>query len=141
MRSIGIKSLIAGLLLTIVNPLKSQTPGEQYTAVQSRLKTGWGTFNNKSLLSHVLLPEGFAMNLGVKLQQNNGNNYLKEALISCRGLRPEVVTPGYKSFDGSYSELTLSWNGVKFKIESATTTTQDLILLVTPIGVPENIPA
>jgi hypothetical protein len=81
------------------------------------------------------------MNLGVKLHQNNGANYLKEAYISCRGLRPEVITPGYKAFDGSYSELTISWNGVKFKVESATTVTQDLILLVTPIAVPENIPS
>ena len=52
-----------------------------------------------------------------------------------------MITPGYKAFDGSYSELTISWNGVKFKVESATTTTQDLILLVTPIEVPENIPS
>jgi putative isomerase len=141
MRSIRIKSLISGLLLIIVIPLKSQNAEVQYKAVQTRLQTGWGTFNHKSVLSHVLLPEGFALNLGVKLHQNNADNYLKEAYISCRGERPEVITPGYKGFDGSYSELTISWNGVKFKVESATTTEQDLILLVTPIQVPESIPS
>jgi putative isomerase len=141
MRKFNSKPLIFWLLIIIVAPLKSQNPEEQYRAVQARLKTGWGTFNHKSVLSHVLLPEGFAMNLGVKLHQNNADNYLKEAYISCRGVRPEVITPGYKAYDGSYSELTISWNGMKFKVESATTITQDLILLVTPIELPESIPS
>jgi hypothetical protein len=35
----------------------------------------------------------------------------------------------------------LEWNGVKFRIESATTENQDLMLLVTPIKNSENIPS
>jgi putative isomerase len=116
------------------------SPEAKYKAVQTQLQTGWGTFNHKSVLSHVLLPEGFAINIGIKLHQNNAENYLKEAFISSRGSRPEKVTPGYKAYDGSYSELTVEWNGVKFRIESATTEYQDLVLLVTPIENPENIP-
>lgn len=134
--------LIAFLLITSqlfsVNP---DSPEAKYKAVQTKLKTGWGTFNHKSVFSHVLLPEGFAMNIGIKLHQNNADNYLKEAFISSRGNRPEKITPGYKAYDGSYSELTVEWNGVKFRIESATTENQDLMLLVTPIENPENIPS
>ena len=81
------------------------------------------------------------MNIGIKLHQNNADNYLKEAFISSRGNRPEKITPGYKAYDGSYSDLTVEWNGVKFRIESATTENQDLMLLVTPIQNPENIPS
>lgn len=122
-------------------PYKPATPEEKYKEVQTKLQTGWGTFNHKSVLSHVLLPDGFAMNIGIKLHQNNADNYLKEAFISSRGIRPEKVTPGYKAYNGSYSELTIEWNGVKFSIESATTEKQDLVLLLTPIQIPENIPS
>lgn len=134
--------LIAFLLISshllAANP---DSPEAKYKAVQSKLQTGWGTFNHKSVLSHVLLPEGFAMNIGIKLHQNNADNYLKEAFISSRGPRPEKITPGYKAYDGSYSDLTVEWNDVKFRIESATTEKQDLMLLVTPIENPENIPS
>ncbi|MEI8114698.1 MAG: hypothetical protein WCI54_13770, partial [Bacteroidia bacterium] len=120
---------------------KTVTPEQKYKAIQTKLQTCWGTFNHKSVLSHVLLPEGFAMNVGIKLHQNNADNYLKEAFISSRGPRPEKITPGYKAYDGSYSDLTVEWNGMKFRIESATTENQDLMLLVTPIQNPENIPS
>ncbi|MBC8005952.1 MAG: hypothetical protein H7X84_10795 [Verrucomicrobia bacterium] len=129
--------LISSQLLAI-NP---DSPEAKYKAVQTKLQTGWGTFNHKSVLSHVLLPEGFAMNIGIKLHQNNADNYLKEAFISSRGNRPEKITPGYKAYDGSYSDLEVEWNGVKFRVESATTEFQDLVLLVTPIKNPENIPS
>lgn len=137
--------LFIPLLLVAVSlsglPYKPATPEEKYKKVQTKLQTGWGTFNHKSVLSHVLLPDGFAMNIGIKLHQNNADNYLREAFISSRGIRPEKVTPGYKAYDGSYSELTIEWNGVKFSIESATTEKQDLVLLLTPIQIPENIPS
>ncbi len=121
--------------------INTDSPEAKYKAVQAKLQTGWGTFNHKSVLSHVLLPEGFTMNIGIKLHQNNADNYLKEAFISSRGDRPEKITPGYKAYDGSYSDLTVEWNGMKFRIESATTLDQDLMLLVTPIENPENIPS
>ncbi|MFA5329456.1 MAG: hypothetical protein WC384_16800 [Prolixibacteraceae bacterium] len=59
------------------------------------------------MLSHVLLAEGFAINISIKLHQNNADNYLKEAFFSLRGPRPEKITPGYKAYDGSYSDLTV----------------------------------
>jgi hypothetical protein len=121
--------------------INSDTPESKYRDVQTFLKNGWGTFNHKSVLSHVLLPEGFAMNIGIKLHQNNADNYLKEAFISSRRNRPEKITPGNKAYDGSYSDLTVEWNGVKFRIESATNEVQDLVLLVTPIQIPENTPS
>lgn len=129
--------LISSHLLAI-NP---DSPEAQYKAIQTKLQTGWGTFNHKSVLSHVLLPEGFAMNIGIKLHQNNADNYLKEAFISSRGNRPEKITPGFKAYDGSYSDLEVEWNGVEFRVESATTEHQDLVLLVTPIKNAENIPS
>jgi len=134
--------LIALLLISGYLPaIHPESPEVKYKAVQTRLQTGWGTFNHKSVLSHVLLPEGFAMNIGIKLHQNNADNYLKEAFISSRGTRPEKITPGYKAYDGSYSELTVEWNGVKFRLESATSESKEYFLLLTPLTIPENAPS
>ncbi len=35
-----------------------------YKDMQSRLARGWNTWNTRSVHSHVLLPEGLAINLG-----------------------------------------------------------------------------
>jgi putative isomerase len=112
-----------------------------YEQIQTRLKTGWGTFNHKSVLSHVLLPDGFAMNIGLKLRHNNQDNYLKEAFISSRDPRPETITAGYKAYDGSYSELLLEWNGIECRIESATDNSENLFLLITPLTLPDKTPS
>jgi putative isomerase len=116
------------------------SPGDNYRKIQEKLKTGWGTFNNDNVLSHVLLPEGFAMNIQIKTHENYSDNFLTNTLISSRGTSTAVVTPGYKSYDGSYSELTISWNGIVFRVESATTPGQDLLLLVTPVNTRDSIP-
>jgi putative isomerase len=136
---------IAVLVLTaywsLLTCLSQSSPADNYMQVQSKLRTGWGTYNYKSVLSHVLLPEGFAMNIGIKLHGNNADNYLTRVLVSSRGTRTEMVVPGYKSYDGSYSELTVEWNGVQFRVESANLGTGDLALLVTPLKCPENTPS
>lgn len=37
-----------------------------YENLKSRLACGWNTWNTRSVLSHVLLPGGFALSLGLK---------------------------------------------------------------------------
>ena len=62
---------------------------DEYAALTRRLAVGWNTWNTRSVLSHVLLPHGFALNLGVK--EYADGDYLPEALI---GQDHVVVTPG-----------------------------------------------
>ena len=38
------------------------TPSQEYDSLQRKLATGWNTWNTRSVLSHVLLPEGLAVN-------------------------------------------------------------------------------
>ena len=38
----------------------------QYQALQNRLKQGWTTYNVYSILSHVRLLDGLALNIAVK---------------------------------------------------------------------------
>ena len=103
-----------------------------YDALKHRLAQGWNTWNTRSVLSHVLLPEGFALNLGIK--DYASRQYLKESLIGRRGDHDERIHPGLRTYDGAYTELKLFWRGVEVLVQSATTgeAGEDLVLLVTP---------
>ncbi len=101
----------------------------EYEMMQKNLARGWNTWNTRSVLSHVLLPEGFALNLG--LREYVGRRYLREALIGRRGADEEHIHPGLHAYDGSYTELKLKWQGNELFVQSARDG-DDLILLVTP---------
>jgi len=133
----------------------------EYEALQKRLARGWNTWNTRSVLSHVLLPEGFALNLA--LRENRHMRYLKEAQIGRQGriadalerlanltgeahyqwmarqFREERIHPGPHAYDGSYTELNLNWEGIELAVQSATDG-DDLVLLVTPEAVQEKPP-
>ncbi|MBN1934074.1 MAG: hypothetical protein JW934_05395 [Anaerolineae bacterium] len=110
---------------------------DEYTSLKQRLARGWNTWNTRSVLSHVLLPGGFALNLGIK--EWRGRRYLKEALIGRRGEQDEQIHPGPRSYDGRYTELNLKWQGVEVRVQSALDG-NDLVLLVTPLQVGGMLP-
>lgn len=101
-----------------------------YNDVQQRLARGWNTWNTRSVLSHVLLPAGFALNLGVK--EYRSGFFLAEALIGRRADGEERVRPGIRSFDGSYTELELSWHDFTLRVQSGFDD-KDLVILATPL--------
>jgi putative isomerase len=106
----------------------------EYSELKRRLVRGWNTWNTRSVLSHVLLPEGFAVNLCLK-EHGTGttwrDHYLKDALIGRYGEYEEEIHPGAHAYDGSYTSLNLKWRGIELTVESAATD-DDLVLLVTP---------
>ena len=102
----------------------------EYEALQARLASGWNTWNTRSVLSHVLLPQGLAINLGIK--EYAGGYHLREALIGRFGSDDEQIHPGPRTYDGSYTELNLKWRGVELRVQSALED-EDLLLLVTPL--------
>lgn len=104
-----------------------------YESLNRQLATGWNTWNTRSVLSHVLLPEGIAINIGFK--HYAGGDYLKEALIGRQGEHDEKIHPGLRSYDGTYTELRLEWKGCTWTVQSATEGT-DLLLLITPCDKP-----
>ena len=83
------------------------------------------------MLSHVLLPEGIAVNLGFK--HYAGGDYLKEALIGRQGEHDERIHPGLRTYNGRYTELRLTWKGTSWKVESGTDG-EDGLWLITPLG-------
>ncbi len=112
----------------------------EYNILKKQLAKGWNTWNTRSVLSHVLLPEGFTLNLGIK--ESREGSYLKEALIGRRNKvkylpykdeSVEVIRPGPHAYDGSYTELNLKWRGIEIIVQSATQG-DDLVILVTPVA-------
>ena len=102
---------------------------KQYEELKTTLACGWNTWNTRSVLSHVLLPEAFAINLGLRHPIDGG--HLKEALFGKGGKDEEHVRPGPHATDGSYTEVSLEWRGVKVRVQTAVED-GDLVLLVTP---------
>lgn len=99
----------------------------EYEALKARLARGWNTWNVRSLMSHVLLPQGFSINLG--LHDLKHTSYLMDAFVARRDEREERVYPRRRSYDGSFTELDLSWKELEVNVRSALDG-DDLVLLV-----------
>ncbi|MGC8747172.1 MAG: MGH1-like glycoside hydrolase domain-containing protein, partial [Candidatus Saccharicenans sp.] len=101
--------------------------------LQAKLAVGWNTWDNASVLTHVLLPEGLAIELMVKDYESG--DILKEALIGREDFASrEQVIPGPRTYDGTYTELELRWRKIHIRVQSASIN-NDLYLLVTPINI------
>lgn len=91
---------------------------------------GYNTFYNNSVLTHVLMPQGFALSLGIKFY--NTGKVLRDALIGRFGERDEQIHPGPRSYDGAYTELKLTDSGHELLVQSAAVDGRQY-LLVTPL--------
>lgn len=137
------------LLLTILSAwascasAQSSARSTEYDALQKRLETGWNTWDVHSVTTQVLLPAGLAIRVGVLRNTTlNGDVFLVDPLIGRLGQNDERVFPGPHAWDGSYTDLRLTWQGLNLQIQSAHTG-GDLVILITPL--PEekhnNLPA
>jgi hypothetical protein len=91
----------------------------EYKQVQGRLAQGWNTWDVNSVTTHVLLPEGLAIHAGLKHNSTEGGDtFLDNALIGRLETGAEQVVPGPHSWDGSYTDLQLSWKGHSWRIQS-----------------------
>ena len=100
-----------------------------YDDLKRDYQTGWHTWNNRSVLSHVHMPDG--LSLGLAFKEYASGAYLKETLIGRFGADDEKVFPGPHAFDGSYTSLRVSWRDMMIRVES-TQSDEGLVLLVTP---------
>lgn len=110
-----------------------------YSRLQNQMARGWNTWNTQSLLSHVWLPEGVAVNLWFKSGGLTPNRYLHESYFHAGQPRPEKMTAGYHAYDGSYTELFLEWEGLEAKVETASDGA-NLYILITPLKLPKIAP-
>lgn len=111
-------------------PAEFRSKTGEYSLLQKELAAGWNTWYTRSVLTHVLLPGALAVSLGIKEYRDGG--YLREALIGRQGNNDEIVRPGLRSYDGTYTELTVQWRDIELRVQSAVEN-GELLLLITPL--------
>ncbi len=140
MRRLLIVFFFSGIFLApsvcVAQAQSSATPrlkSPEYAQVQQRLSRGWNTWDVQSVTTHVLLPEGLGVRVGIlKKTRITGDGFLPTALIGRLDPQAEQVFPGPHAYDGSYTDLRLTWQGLSLRIQSATDA-GDLVLLVSPL--------
>jgi neutral trehalase len=111
---------------------QKETSTKEAKAMSKKLIQGWNTWNTRSVLSQVLLPESFSINLAIK---DHSGNILEETLIGRDHYgSKERVIPGPHAYDGSYTELEFEWHNIKLRVQSASVN-NELYLLVSPLNV------
>ena len=109
-------------------------PGSaRYQQLQQRLSAGWNTWDVHSVTTQVLLPDGLAIHVGVKHNTTLWQDaFLGDALIGRLTPNAEQVFPGPHSWDGSYTDLRLSWKGHDLRLQTAHDGS-NLVMLATPL--------
>lgn len=99
-----------------------------YARIQGRLARGWNTWDTRSVLTQVHLPDGawFAPEFQV------GGERLRSAQPGDRNPQGVRVAMGLHALDGRYSELTLSWRGLTVRVETAAEGDR-CVMLITPV--------
>jgi putative isomerase len=100
-----------------------------YADVQRRLARDWNTWDTRSLLTQVLLPDCLAVSLGIK--EYYRGNALHSIQIGRRGEDSEEVILGPHAIDGAYTAVTVRWRGIELLVETAHAG-DGLVVLVTP---------
>ena len=121
--------------------MAAQTPrSPEYAAVQQSLAQGWNTWDVYSVAAQVLLPEGFTIRVGLKHNSAlNSDAFLSDLLIGRQGKGEEAIIPGPHTWNGSYTELRLSWQKHEMLLQTAHDG-EDLVMLATPVGLNAGLP-
>lgn len=129
---------LAALSLCAVGILCGQsvrlpTRSHEYARVQRSLSRGWNTWDVNSVMAQVLLPEGLAIQIGIEHRTTVADEaFLSNALIGRLAPDAEQIFPGPHAYDGSYTDLRVSWRGHNFRVQSAHDGS-DLVLLAVPL--------
>jgi len=109
---------------------------------------GWNTWDTRSVLRHVLLPEGLGVSLGFAAPDRL--LWVEDACFGCTELARTAgtqltstgrqlnvsntleVRPGPRSYDGSYTQLEVDLRGARFRVETAAEGDR-WIALITPL--------
>ena len=91
-------------------PLPSP-PEQSRRALAARLQRGWGTFYNPSVLTWELLPEGFALSVGLYRLSTQALLEPRTLTIDPTKFHRYAVRAGLHSYNQSFAELSLAWRG------------------------------
>jgi hypothetical protein len=118
-------------------------PEMQRRELATKLQSGWGTFYHPSMLTWVLLPESFAIKIGL-FRLSTGTFLSPEGLTANpRTLHAFAIRAGLHSYDNAYIEASLTWreNGDNLNVSFATTVDRDDDSMLTMIASVNNPPS
>jgi hypothetical protein len=108
---------------------ETPTPAERYDRMQRGISTGWNTWDTRSVLTHVLLPYGAAIDLNLI---DGGGKRAGEFRIGNRDADAPTMRPGAHTYDGAYTDVSTEWHGLKLRVQSAADSLTNVII-VTPL--------
>ncbi|MDZ7402329.1 MAG: trehalase family glycosidase [candidate division KSB1 bacterium] len=100
-----------------------------YDQLNRAILKGWNTWDNRSILTQVLLPEGLALTL--QLKDTLSGDTLRYAFTGNTVKGAEYVRPLAHTTDGSYTDFLLYWRDFGMRIQSVAKG-DDLTWLITP---------
>lgn len=107
----------------------ARTPGQEYDRMQRGIARGWNTWDTRSVLTHVLLPAGAAIDLNLSDPAGNRVNTFQ---IGDRRPGAPVLRPGAHTYDGAYTDIEVEWHRLRLRVQSAADERKNVIL-VTPL--------
>ena len=127
--------------LVLPMAVAAQAPrSPEYAAVQTSLAQGWNTWDVYSVAAQVLLPEGFTIRVGLKHNSAlYSDAFLSDMLIGRQGKGEEAIVPGPHTWNGSYTELRLTWQTHQLLLQTAHDG-EDLVMLATPVEANAGLP-
>jgi putative isomerase len=102
---------------------------KKYQALKTNLQTGWNTWDNRSVLTHVYLPDGLALVLG--LEDTKAKNYRQTFFTGNRIIGSDRVRTIAHTPDGSFTHLSLEWQNINIRVRTAAEG-KDLFIVVSP---------
>ena len=120
-----------------MSKLKNSKIMKNLKELKDEMFKGFNTYYNDSVLTHVCMPECFAVSLGFKFY--NGT-YGKGMLLTEAMIGHDNIHPGMRSYDGTYTELTLYSHEHEVFIQSAVID-ENQYLLITPVKIVKTPPA
>lgn len=105
------------------------SPNEMYIQLQERLLQGWNTWDNRSVLTYVLMPEKYGLVLG--LEDLRTGDYAEHFFTGNRVIGSEEVRTIAHTPDGSFTHLTMNWQNNDIRVRTSSQG-NDLHIIVSP---------
>jgi hypothetical protein len=99
--------------------------------MQHNTASGWNTWDTRSVLRHVLLPHGVAVD--IHFATPDGKR-VDRFFIGDRKEGSAQMRPGAHSYNGYYTDISASWNGLNLRIESGADSLTNVILITPQAG-------
>jgi hypothetical protein len=104
---------------------------QKYDEMQRSVARGWNTWDTRSVLRHVLLPYGVAIDINIA---SSDGKRIDRFFIGDREEGSAQMRPGAHSYDGYYTDITASWNGLRLRVESAADSLSNTIMITPQEG-------